>query len=42
MNIRRNAFVGVVGGTWENADLGPKLPGRDVWRQWRFQWKPRG
>ncbi|WP_423743474.1 hypothetical protein V5735_10490 (plasmid) [Haladaptatus sp. SPP-AMP-3] len=30
------------GGTWENADLGPRLPGRDVWRQWRFQWKPRG
>jgi DMSO/TMAO reductase YedYZ molybdopterin-dependent catalytic subunit len=29
------------GRTWENADLGPKLPGKDVWRQWKFQWKPR-
>ncbi|MFH5800365.1 hypothetical protein [Haladaptatus sp. CMAA 1911] len=21
---------------------GPKLSGTDVWRQWRFQWKPTG
>ncbi len=23
------------GGTWTEADLGPELPGIDVWRQWR-------
>ncbi|WP_435156106.1 molybdopterin-dependent oxidoreductase [Haladaptatus sp. DFWS20] len=34
--------VSVDGGkSWQNATLGPKLPGPDVWRQWRFEWKPR-
>ncbi|WP_458188845.1 molybdopterin-dependent oxidoreductase [Haladaptatus sp. NG-WS-4] len=33
--------VSVDGGrSWQDATLGPKLPGEDVWRQWRFEWKP--
>ena len=39
----RTVEVSTDGGeTWQNADLGPKLPGPDVWRQWKFQWKPQG
>ncbi|WP_458207463.1 molybdopterin-dependent oxidoreductase [Haladaptatus sp. NG-SE-30] len=37
----RRVEVSVDGGqSWQDATLGPKLPGTDVWRQWRFEWKP--
>ena len=28
------------GATWTDAELGPKLPGTDVWRQWRHTFEP--
>ncbi len=30
------------GATWADAELGPKLPGTDVWRQWRYVFDPSG
>jgi len=28
------------GQTWTTATLGPRLEGRDVWREWRYTWTP--
>jgi DMSO/TMAO reductase YedYZ molybdopterin-dependent catalytic subunit len=30
------------GDTWQDAELSDPLPGEDVWRQWRFEFEPRG
>lgn len=37
----RTVEVSTDGGEhWEEATLGPRLPDADVWRQWKYDWRP--